>query len=637
MIKKLLTYLCAAGALPLVCSAAEQKKISSDDILKVVEKTSQWHIQNPTDRTLNIRDWEIAPYYDGLIALSKTTGNPIYWSEVIRFGDSAGWSPYVRKFHADDHAVAHAWLDTYAADTSKKYRLDPTKKMLDEVINDAKNWGNKKPTRRFGGTPVNTYNWCDALYMSPPVFARMYKLTGDKKYIDYMTKEYKWCFETLFSNQDDLFYRDDSYIGKKTKSGKRVFWGRGNGWVMGSFPQILPILPKDDPNYKFYEDLFKRMSEKLLTLQLDDGMWGVSLIDPAEFDGGETSSTCFIAYAMAWGVNNGFLDKAKFAPALMKAWERLCEKCVLESGKLVYVQPVGEAPNKFSAETSNPYGVGAFALFGCEMAKMLGHKSTVSDADLLTAAESLLDTKTPRAVAILEPRRADDVAWENDLIAFRAYGPALKDSIENSGIDVWFKKVQYPVLKRIYKSYVQDRKDYHKDNGEGYDNFKVADTVGCGGSGIWVDGKLYKSDVYQKADMLWSPRNEVSFRLYYDYDVKGKKITEIKTVTIKLGDDFCTAVSQFKIGNKPAKDIEVAVGIFPQTKDCKIVRDTVSKDIVTSEKIDGKELKMTVRLGKENELLFFKKFQNKLGVEELIITKPDSFGKVFYTFGFTWK
>ena len=632
--KKISTILLAAFAAASAVSAGE---ISADGILKTLEKTAAWHIANPTNTKLNIRDWEIGPYYDGLIALSKQTGNPVYWAEVIRIGDAAGWSPFDRKYHADDHAVSHAWLDTYSADPSKSYRMVHTKKMLDEVISDAATWGDKKPFARFGGSPVNAYNWCDALYMSPPTFARMYTITGDKKYLDYMHREYKACHDTLFSKEDSLFYRDASYFDKKTKSGKRVFWGRGNGWVMGSFAQVLPHIPADDPMRKFYEDLFVKMSEKLLSVQLDDGMWGVSLIDPEEFEGGETSSTCFIAYGMAWGVNNGLLPREKYMPALIKAWKRLCDKCVLDSGKLVYVQPVGEAPNKFSDSTSNPYGVGAFMLFGCEMAKMLGHTVSIEDSELLRRADAINDASTPRAIAMLELRRADDIAWENDKIAFRAYGPALRESIENSGIDIWFKHVSYPILKRTYARYFDKKEDYHKDNGEGYDNFKVADTVGCGGTGIWMDGKLYKSDVYKRAFVHWTTPDVGEFTLYYDYDINGRKFTEVKTITIKVGDNFCTSESRFLEKGKPAKGLEVAFGLLPQTKAAKVECNEDSAGITSSEQVDGKTLTMFVEHLGKGKFERFEKFPNQLGEERLVILKTGNDGKVRHKFGFDWK
>lgn len=636
--KKLLTAISAMALIASSFASDADKSLTPKSILNTLEKTLSWHIDNPTNTKLDIQDWEIAPYYDGLICLSKFTGNPKYWAEVIRMGDASGWAPRYRKWHADDHAICHAWLDTYSADTSKKYRLDFTKKMVDTIIEDAKTWGGKKKLSRFGGQPEFLYEWCDALYMSPPVLARLYKITGDVKYRDHLDTQYKKCFDLLYSAEDALFYRDASYIGKKTKNGKRVFWGRGNGWVMGGFAQILPYLSKEDSSYTFYTRLFKDMSEKLLTLQLDDGMWGVSLIDPDEFGEGETSSTCFIAYGLAWGVNNGLLDREKFTPAIVKAWNALVKKCVLESGKLVYVQPVGEKPDKFSAETSNPYGVGAFSLFGCELAKILGAQMpNISDRELVSRAEALNDSATPRAVILYEPRRADDIAWENDKVAFRAYGPALEKSIENSGVDLWFKHVAYPALKRAYKAKFEKNQDYHKDNGEIYDTFKVADTVGCGGTGIWLDGKLYTANVYKVAQILWTTPDVASVRFTYEYNINGKKILEKKTVTIRTGDNFCTVTSCFHRGKKLFKDMDVAFGILPQTKDYKLVMDTVSKDIVTADKVDGKTLTMFARLAKDLKLVAFKKYPTSRGDEILAIAKTDKNGCLRYTFGFDWK
>jgi rhamnogalacturonyl hydrolase YesR len=111
------------------------------------------------------------------------------------------------------------------------------------------------------------------------------------------------------------------------------------------------------------------MSEKLLTLQQRDGMWRASLLDPASYPLQETSGTGLYTYALAYGVNEGILDRARFAPAVAKAWDALVAN-VDAAGKLTHVQPIGEDPKAFDANSTDVYGVGAFLMAGSELHRM---------------------------------------------------------------------------------------------------------------------------------------------------------------------------------------------------------------------------------------------------------------------------
>jgi hypothetical protein len=111
------------------------------------------------------------------------------------------------------------------------------------------------------------------------------------------------------------------------------------------------------------------MATRIVTLQQPDGLWRVSLLDPADYPEKETSGSGFFTYALAWGVNQGLLDRAKFEPAVRKGWAALVE-CVGANGKLMHVQPVGSDPKKFAEDSTAPYGVGAFLLAGSEVYRM---------------------------------------------------------------------------------------------------------------------------------------------------------------------------------------------------------------------------------------------------------------------------
>ena len=166
-----------------------------------------------------------------------------------------------------------------------------------------------------------------------------------------------------------LFYRDSRYFNKKEANGKKVFWGRGNGWVLGGLSEILQALPAKDQHRRFYEDLFVTLSARVAELQSKDGYWHASLLDPESYPSPETSATGFIVYALAYGINEGLLDKDKFTPVVVKGWQAMLD-AVSAEGKLGYVQPIGADPRKVTREMTEVYGVGAFLLAGNQIYKM---------------------------------------------------------------------------------------------------------------------------------------------------------------------------------------------------------------------------------------------------------------------------
>ncbi len=123
-------------------------------------------------------------------------------------------------------------------------------------------------------------------------------------------------------------------------NGKKIFWSRGNGWVVGGLVRLLKELPKAHPKRDFYLKQYRDMMNRVVELQQPDGLWRSSLLDPASYPGGEASGTGFYIYAMAWGINNKLLDKKKFLPSVKKAWIGL-NTLVHADGKVGWTQPIG--------------------------------------------------------------------------------------------------------------------------------------------------------------------------------------------------------------------------------------------------------------------------------------------------------
>ena len=78
------------------------------------------------------------------------------------------------------------------------------------------------------------------------------------------------------------------------------------------------------------------------------------------------------------------------------------------------------------------------------------------------------------------PERLDDLAWENDRTAYRAYGPALQRKGERAfGYDVWTKSTPRPVVLKRYHGNSRGI-SFHKDHGDGMDVYSVGPTLGAG-------------------------------------------------------------------------------------------------------------------------------------------------------------
>jgi hypothetical protein len=154
------------------------------------------------------------------------------------------------------------------------------------------------------------------------------------------------------------------------------------------------------------------------------------------------------------------------------------------------------------------------------------------------AAQSVIKT-----FARFVPERIDDIAWENDKVAFRTYGPEaqrltdgkLPGGTLTSGIDAWMKRVDYPIIDKWYQKYV-DGGSYHKDSGEGYDPYHVGNSRGIGGVGIWIDDSLYVSKNFISYKILANGPLRSTFELSYAPWMAGKTIIkESKRISLDLG------------------------------------------------------------------------------------------------------
>lgn len=150
------------------------------------------------------------------------------------------------------------------------------------------------------------------------------------------------------------------------------------------------------------------------------------------------------------------------------------------------------------------------------------------------------------------PERTDDYAWENNKVAFRTYGPnaqyrfenGLKEGTLSSGIDAWLKRVDYSIIDAWYKKYTEKTGTYHKDTGEGLDNFHVGSSRGVGGIAYKKDSTYHISKNFVNHNTITNGPIRTSFTLDYGtWDADGTTIKESKTISLDYGNNL----SKFEI------------------------------------------------------------------------------------------
>lgn len=328
------------------------------DIRRATALVAAWQYGRVKDH--DSLDWTFAPLYLGFLSASERLHDPRYAGYVRGVGQRTHWGLGPRVHHADDQAVAQAWLALYAR-TPDPAMLRPLRERYEAQM-------------RIPDDPRRPlWWWCDALFMAPPTWAGLARATHERAYLDYMDRQWWITSALLYDPVEHLYSRDASYLDKHEANGRKLFWSRGNGWVMAGLARVLTLMPADYPQRPRYVRQFRAMAARLAQLQGKDGLWRAGLLDAAAYPRPETSGSAFIVYALAWGVHHGVLDAAHYRPVIARGWRGLVGE-IYADGRLGDIQPIGAAPGDYPPGASYVYGVGAFLLAAGEVEALGGKK-----------------------------------------------------------------------------------------------------------------------------------------------------------------------------------------------------------------------------------------------------------------------
>jgi rhamnogalacturonyl hydrolase YesR len=336
-------------------STPDAELFSQAEIERTMRRVADYGLTTFTQPGRN--EWIRSTFYTGVLATYYTTSDTRYLDAATSWAASVNFTTATRdKGRADNQCCGQVYTELYAI------KRDP--RMIETIRTSFDDMYRQHPKGRV------EWWWCDALFMAPTVMARLSDVTGDPRYIQQMHQMYWDTWDFLFDRNEKLFYRDSTYFYVRTMANcQKIFWSRGNGWVIGGLARIIPYLKQDDPMRARYVELFQKMAQRLAGLQRADGLWRSSLLDPDEYPIPESSGTGFFTYALAWGINNGLLDRERYLPVVKRGWRGL-NGVVTPEGMVGFVQQVAGAPGFVRSDQTQEYAVGAFLLAGSEVAKL---------------------------------------------------------------------------------------------------------------------------------------------------------------------------------------------------------------------------------------------------------------------------
>lgn len=383
-------------------------------------------------------------------------------------------------------------------------------------------------------------------------------------YVDMAVSQTLDLFRILHDPATGLIHQGRGFTGKGSISEDN--WSRGNGWGSLALASLVRDLPDSHPRKKDVNALAKQFFTAVLKHQNAEGLWHQEMSDPRTFV--ETSGSGLLLYGLGVALEKNLIAKNKRAD-----FQRGL------SGLLAYVGPDGSVgsvcgpclcPGKgtkadYAQKTgqyNDAHGFGPVVLAFAQALK-LGITQVVPTQPPGRYAVPDTTLRKPQTYIRYMPEANGNILWENDRVAFRVYGPPVKNRV-SSGIDVWTKSVPYPIIDKWYRQNAAG-KEYHQDWGEGCDFFHVGFGRGNGGTAIWQNGKPYVSQPYATHRILKNSPEEIEFELVYapwkvgDYDV-----SERKTISMTMGTYLFKVVSTFETDYKGPLTVGVGISFANQ-------------------------------------------------------------------------
>lgn len=316
---------------------------------------------NVSGRRFGWRYQKVCSYY-GCLMLADATGDKVIQDEMMK-----GYYKFLKgqkKPHHGhvDYNVFGIWpFELYRQTGQEKY-LGIPKKLADDEF---------KNLQKDGLTSFSRF-WVDDMYMVGSLQIQAYKSLKDTVYLNRAARQLVVYCDRLQRENGLFFHRNDAPF----------FWGRGNGWAAASMTEVLINLPAESKYYPELITAYRKMMKTLLNFQGEDGMWHQLLDDPQSYP--ESSCTGMFIYALATGVEKGWLPAGEYLDKTVKGWKALAGY-VNERGEVRNVCVGTNAKNSKKHYLTRPKSTGNFH----------GQAAVLWAAAAMTRLEKSISTLSP--------------------------------------------------------------------------------------------------------------------------------------------------------------------------------------------------------------------------------------------------
>ena len=379
----------------------------------------------------------------------------------------------------------------------------------------------------------------------------------NNEYIDYAVWMTTSIWDILYDPDSKLIHQARACKGHPAGYITEDCWSRGNGWLSHALAALLKYLPKDHSQRKTVENIAKKYFKAVFEYQDAEGLWHQEMTWKDSYV--EISGSALLLYGIGEAIDAGILPK-KYLQPFKKGLEGMMKYVDMNgnvantcSGCLAYLNGTKADYDSHAYYTNEPHAFGPVIL-AIAKAYELGIKTLDLDFEPGCAFADRLPVCHVRFIS----ERKEDIAWENDKVAFRIYSREVKGKA-GSGVDFWTKSVDEPIIETWYALNAAGQ-DYHTDRGQGYDFYAVGNNRGIGGTGIWADSTLVVSEPYANYRIYSDGPELLDFEVSYQpYTAGGRTIYEKKRIRMVLSTNFYQVTSTIETSD--GKDALLAVGV----------------------------------------------------------------------------
>jgi len=293
--------LLALSILPLKSSGEYRLEIKpGSGIVPSPGETGKKIVDNIAGRRFGWRYQKVCTYYGSLI-LADAIGDKTITEKI-----AGGYAPFL-KGHKKPH-MGHVDYNVFGIWPFELYRQTGEEKYLAIPEKLAENEFKELNTEGLSG--LSRY-WVDDMYMVGSLQVQAYKSLKDTVFLNRAARQLVVYCNRLQRDNGLFYHREDAPF----------FWGRGNGWAAASMTEVLLVLPSDNKYYPPLIAAYRKMMKTLISYQGEDGMWHQLLDDPASYP--ESSCTGMFVFALASGLDKGWLPADAFMDKTMAGWKAL--------------------------------------------------------------------------------------------------------------------------------------------------------------------------------------------------------------------------------------------------------------------------------------------------------------------------